>query len=550
MTRAADEAVRHAGEGAELVTVSSGISPSGRVHLGNLRELLTVHFVAEELRRRGLPTRHLHVWDDYDRFRKVPVGVDPSWSEHVGRPLTKVPDPEACHDSWAEHFKQPVRDALHAMGVDMDEISQTERYQAGYYRDAVLTAVRERDAIEAVLSRHRTKATPAAENEQEAEALADSVADEDDEPLGTGDLARFPYKPYCRDCGRDTVTLTAYDEETTELSYACEFNGYSGATNLSTEFEGKLIWKVDWPMRWAFEHVDFEPAGMDHATPGSSFTVGHSLVEDIFGMPRPAWFGYGFVGFAGVQKMSSSAGGAPTAEDALQILEAPILRWLYVRRNPRQTFNIDFGAEVVRLYDEWDALGRKASDPDKRDAQVLAYERAVSTSTAGALPTPAKVESFRQLSSVADITNGDPDQISRIIGVSVDDLEPRLSRAASWIRDFVPESDRTTVRSSPDLARLGSLSEEEHLWLAQLLDRLPDELDLDATTTLVYGVPKLARGLGLDDPPTDEVKADQKAFFKLLYNLLVDADRGPRLPTLFVALGSDTLRSLLTPPAS
>ncbi len=52
------------------------------------------------------------------------------------------------------------------------------------------------------------------------------------------------------------------------------------APTLSSDFEGKLVWKVDWPMRWAFEHVDFEPAGMDHATPGSSFTVGHSLVED------------------------------------------------------------------------------------------------------------------------------------------------------------------------------------------------------------------------------------------------------------------------------
>ena len=55
----------------------------------------------------------------------------------------------------------------------------------------------------------------------------------------------------------------------------------------------------------------------------------------------------------------------------------------------------------------------------------------------------------------------------------------------------------------------------------------------DALTALIYGVPKLARGLALDDPPTDEVKADQKAFFRLLYNLLVAADRGPRLPTLF-----------------
>src|SRR5213076_2660459 len=56
-------------------------------------------------------------------------------------------------------------------------------------------------------------------------------------------------------------------------------------------------------------------------------------------------------------------GGGPTAEDALRVLEAPILRWLYVRRNPRQTFDVDFGPEVVRLYDEWDSLGRRAADP-------------------------------------------------------------------------------------------------------------------------------------------------------------------------------------------
>ena len=63
----------------------------------------------------------------------------------------------------------------------------------------------------------------------------------------------------------------------------------------------------------------------------------------------------------------------------------------------------------------------------------------------------------------------------------------------------------------------------------------------------IYGVPKLGRGLGLDDPPTDEVKQDQKAFFRLLYNLLVAADRGPRLPTLFLSLGAEKVRSLLSP---
>lgn len=548
VTRAADDAIRHAGEGAELITCASGASPSGPVHLGNLREFLTVHFVAEEIRRRGLPVRHLHSWDDFDRFRKVPAGVDPSWSEHVGRPLSGVPDPWECHPSWAEHFKEPLQASLREMGVEMEEVSQTERYRAGTYREQVLTAIARRDDIEQVMSRYRTKAV-----EPPEEGAPESTAEEDAD--GTGALARFPYKPFCADCGRDTVELLTWDDATTTLTYRCTTNGYEGSTDVSSDFDGKLVWKVDWPMRWAYEGVDFEPGGVDHASPGSSYTVGKELVAEIYGGRAPSFVGYSFVGAGGQVKMSSSRGGVPTAADALQILEAPVLRWLYVRRQPKQAFTVDFGAEVVRLYDEWDSLGRKAADPAKRDAQVLAWERASATAAAGTLPTPEVVVPFRLLSSVADVTAGSAELISRVVSSSghphdsVAQLEPRLGKAMTWTRDFVPEADRTTVRTDPDVERLRSLNEDEELWLAQLLDRLPDELDLDSTTALVYGVPKLARGLGLDDAPTDEVKADQKAFFRLLYQLLVDAERGPRLPTLFVALGADTVRRLLTPPA-
>src|SRR5690348_15469213 len=118
VTRAADDTIRHAeqtrGEagGDRLITCASGASPSGPIHLGNLREFITPHFVAEELRRRGVPVRHLHSWDDFDRFRKVPAGVPAEWAEHIGRPLSAVPDPWECHPSWAEHFKAPLQAAL------------------------------------------------------------------------------------------------------------------------------------------------------------------------------------------------------------------------------------------------------------------------------------------------------------------------------------------------------------------------------------------------------------------------------------------------------
>jgi lysyl-tRNA synthetase, class I len=559
VTRAADDAVRHHERtGAEgPVTCSSGASPSGPVHLGNLREFLMPHFAADELRRRRVPVRHLHVWDDYDRFRKVPKGVPESWAEHIGRPLSGVPDPWQCHASWAEHYKEPLVRALHDLGVEMEEISQTERYRSGVYRQEVLRAVRARAEIDAALARHRTRTVEAeaprndGHAAQEAEAMAESVANDDDEDTAT-EVGWFPFRPYCADCGRDTTTVTAYDDESTDLAYVCSICDYHGTTNLATQDDGKLVWKADWPMRWAFEHVDFEPAGMDHATPGSSFTVGHELVESVWDYPRPAWFGYGFVGFAGVQKMSSSAGGAPTASDALRVLEPGILRWLYVRRQPRQTFDIDFGPEVVRLYDEWDALGRKVADPARRDLQVLAHERAAATASYGALPAPRVVVPFRMLASVADVTAGSAEQISRIVSHlghahdSVDDLEPRLSRAVAWTAEFVPESERTTVREAPDSARLAALSDREREWLGTLLAGLGEgELELDDVTALVYGVPKLAAGLALDDAPTEQVKADQKEFFRLLYRLLVDADRGPRLPTLIVALGAPRVRQLL-----
>src|SRR6202007_845806 len=183
-----------------------------------------------------------------------------------------------------------------------------------------------------------------AESEQEAEALEDSVANENE---------RFPYKPYCRQCGRDTVTVVSYDDTTHDLAYTCDSCGFSGVTNLDRDFDGKLVWKVDWPMRWAYEGVDFEPGGLDHSTPGSSYTVGKEMVG-LFGGHAPSYVAYAFVGFAGMQKMSSSTGGVPLPADALRVLEAPMVRWLYVRRQPKQAFTIDFGPEVVRLYDEWD----------------------------------------------------------------------------------------------------------------------------------------------------------------------------------------------------
>ncbi|GAA3187047.1 lysine--tRNA ligase [Streptomyces ramulosus] len=563
VSRYADEVIAESERRApgKPVVVASGLSPSGPIHLGNLREVMTPHLVADEIRRRGHQVRHLISWDDYDRYRKVPAGVDgvdESWAEHIGKPLTSVPAPKgSTYPNWAEHFKAAMTAALAELGVEYDGISQTAQYTSGVYREQILHAMKHRGDIDAILAQYRTKKAPAKKSqkpvdEAELEAAEGSgAAGEDDGSAGSAGY--FPYKPYCGACGKDLTTVTAYDDATTELTYGCVC-GHGETVKLSEFNRGKLVWKVDWPMRWAYEGVIFEPSGVDHSSPGSSFQVGGQIVG-IFDGAQPIGPMYAFVGISGMAKMSSSKGGVPTPGDALKIMEPQLLRWLYARRRPNQSFKIAFDQEIQRLYDEWDRLGAKVADGSVLPADAAAYARAVGTA-AGELPKTPRPLPYRTLASVADITAGHDEQTRRILSdldpanpvTSLDEVRPRLDRAEHWITSQVPADQRTVVRAEPDAELLGSLDDAARASLRLLLDGLDDHWSLDGLTHLVYGVPKVQAGFAADATPKElppEIKVAQRTFFALLYHLLVGKDTGPRLPTLLLAVGADRVRALL-----
>ncbi|WP_262701540.1 MULTISPECIES: lysine--tRNA ligase [Streptomyces] len=562
VSRFADEVIAEADRRApgKPVVVASGLSPSGPIHLGNLREVMTPHLVADEIRRRGRECVHILSWDDYDRYRKVPAGIDPSWSEHIGKPLTSVPAPPgSAYPNWAEHFKAPMAEALREMGIEFHPISQTEMYTSGAYREQILHAMRHRREIDAVLDRYRTKDKPGAKKPKQqqkpvdeaelAAAEGSGAAAEDDG--SAGEAGYYPYKPYCSVCERDVTTVTSYDDETTELAYTCAC-GHGETVRLSEHNRGKLVWKVDWPMRWAYEGVVFEPSGVDHSSPGSSYVVGGQIVREVFGGEQPIGPMYAFVGISGMAKMSSSKGGVPTPADALEIMEAPLLRWLYARRRPNQSFKIAFDQEIQRTYDEWDALERKIAESTAQPADAAAYRRATRTAM-GELPSTPRPLPYRTLASVVDITTGHDEQTLRILGEldpenpvkSLEETRPRLDKAERWITTQVPADQRTRVRDEPDTERLAALGDTERESLRLLLDGLDDHWSLDGLTTLVYGVPKIQAGLSPEAKPTPELKVAQRSFFALLYTLLVGRDTGPRLPTLLLAVGADRVRKLL-----
>jgi lysyl-tRNA synthetase, class I len=537
----------------QTLVCASGISPSGPIHLGNLREVVTAHLVAEALRRRGHQAVHLHSWDDYDRLRKVPAGLDPALAAQVGRPLSAVPDPAGELDSYASHFIAEFSRALDALGIQVQAVRQSERYPRGDYNRHIRRALDERGAIFDVLAAHQTEGRH-------------------DRPVSERRAAYYPFQPYCETCGKDSTQVLGYAGEAVSYSCRCGERGVMSVAD-GAKISGKLAWKVDWPMRWAHERVTFEAAGEDHHAPSGSFNVSRQLVRSIYGGTAPHSTVYSFVTMAGLSgKMSGSAGGAAVPATALELIEPAIVRWLYARRLPAQSFAIDLGSQAVqRLYDEWDQFARRAgaADADPADARVLASCLATTDGEVAVTPRPV---SFRLLGSAADLTQGHTGQIARIVAehlapapagltpapaagpvpespeTLIEQLRPRLDCAVEWARQL-PAGQRTVVREAFSDAQWQQLDGATRAAVGTLVRGLAGAWTLDGLTALVYAVPKLVLGLPADAAPTTEVKAAQRQFFRALYRLICDADTGPRLPTLMLSIGLDRTTALLAAPA-
>jgi lysyl-tRNA synthetase class 1 len=528
-----------ADDGSAPIVCASGISPSGQIHLGNLREVFTTHLVAEALRRHGHEVVHLHSWDDYDRFRKVPAGVDPSFERYVGMPLASIPDPGGEFSSYADRYMAQFRAELEVLGIRMTERRQSELYPVGTYNARIRRAMDERERVFDTLAEQQTAGRHELSLEERRRAY-------------------YPFKPYCTECFRDDTRVTSWDGTVAE--WECR-HGHAGSMSLAdgAQISGKLVWKVDWPMRWAHEGVAFEPAGEDHHAPTGSYTVGRTLVADLYGGRAPESIVYSFVTLAGVGgKMSGSAGGVAVASTAFEVIEPAIVRWLYVRRLPAQSFAIDLSPKgVQRLYDEWDRLAADVhgAEPDPTDVAIY---RESTDSSAGPVQRTQRPVSFRLLASVADITQGDLTQIARIVsahlGETVDDagaralladLQPRLDCAIHYATELVPEAQRTRVRTAYSVETFEALDERERHGVTLLADGLGDAWSLEGLTALIYAVPKRLLGLPDDADPDAEVKAQQRAFFKAVYRLVCDAETGPRLPTLLLSIGRDRAHRLL-----
>ncbi|MFO7563521.1 MAG: lysine--tRNA ligase [Enhygromyxa sp.] len=508
---------------AEVITVAAGITPSGVVHIGNFREIITVDLVARALRDAGKQVRFIYSWDDFDVFRKVPVGMPEQQmlQDNLRRSIADVPDPYGDHDSYASHNIAVLEQSIAPLGIDCEFIRQSKRYRAGTYAAGIRRALEKRMTIKLILDQYRREPLP------------------DD---------WLPLAGFDAETGRDDLSFT-WDGEWT-VTYTVESTGRSQSVDLREGGDLKLPWRVDWPMRWAHERVMFEPGGKDHSSHGGSYDTAKQIVEQVYDGWAPQYVAYDFVSIKGRGgKISSSAGDAVTVADCLRIYEPKLLRWLFANYRPNTEFAISFDLDALRIYEEYDravALAHQAEDGGKNDKKRQNARRTLDLADpAGERIVPGSapdfVPAFRPLSMILQIYDGDIDRArehyERSGELKTERERERFDARArcvwNWIEDFAPDEFRYRIRTEPVTRELPEGPKTALARLVTVLEQLPEASEAE----LVPHMKTLFDGL--------EIGATD--FFPVVYDLLIDRPKGPKLTTLITVMGVARALPLLRP---
>ena len=503
-------------------TCASGITPSGTVHLGNFREIITVDLVVKALRSRGKNVRFIYSWDDYDVFRKVPANMpEPETLEKYLRyPITMVPDTTGRNENYARHHEVDIEQQLPRVGIEPEFLYQASRYRANKYAEGMKKAMQNRDVIKECLNEYRDD--------------AHKMKPED---------VYWPVAIFCGKCNKDTTEITEYDGEY-GISYKCEC-GHCETADIR-EFKGaKLGWRVDWPMRWNEEKVVFEPGGKDHISPGGSYDTAKLVSKRIYDWDAPVTMRYDFVNLKGVPgKMSSSKGKVIALPDALDVYQAEVLRYLFAGTRPNTEFAISFDMDVLKVYEDYDKTERivYGIDKAKNDEQFNKEKRIYMLSQIdGQIPQTMPYQiTFRMLTTLLQIYSGDIDKVISSLGDVKPEQEERLRRRAAcawfWIQNSAPscaEEFCFALRTDGSKADLQGD-------LLTAVKRVRDEVVPKIDT---FQIDKECQQAMYDI--ATEMGIEPKALFTAMYNALINKDQGPRLGNFMRIIGKEKLTEIL-----
>lgn len=491
-------------------------TPSGRIHIGSGRGWVIHDIIAKTFRDHGLKGRFIFSSDDIDPFDSIPVHLPKQkFEKFLGVPLRNVPSPERGYESFADYFFSECTELFDEWGIDAELESTGDRYIKGDFNWAIKLALDNTQKIQAIYRKIYGKT------------------------IGT---EKLPFNPICEKCGKIGTTLAyEWDSDREVVKYSCKPNFVDWAKGCGYQSEispyngnGKMPWKIEWASKWPTVGVLVETAGKDHFTKGGSRTVAVAISCEIFKYPPP-WpstcdnegRGYEFFLVEG-KKMSTSKGIGVSFAELSRLVPPEILRFLMVKTRPETT--VDFREENIPLvYNELEKYERVyfgLEKVDKREQSNVKriYELAAIGGTPAKKPFTPPFEKLIELVKILPETNQlefsinkmrEWGEIKIVTNKVKKTLEGRLEFAKKWYNNF----------AKPAEIKL-ELGKEAKFVIHELINAIKEEDDGERLQSRIFDLVK-------------KHKLDTKEFFKIVYRILLNSDKGPRLGSYIIERGKE-----------
>ncbi|PKK86166.1 MAG: lysine--tRNA ligase [Thermoplasmata archaeon HGW-Thermoplasmata-1] len=483
----------------ERNVLATAITPSGPIHIGNMREVLTTDAVYKALLHRGgVDAELIYIADDYDHLRKVYPFLDEEvYSKYVGMPLAEIPCPCGKHKSYSEHFLEPFLKALSELGIKPRVLRAYEMYNSGAYKDAIVAAMENMNGIRDIIERVSKRQLP---------------------------KNWIPFNVQCQSCRKLTATRAIF-YEFPYIEYECDC-GHKSRIDIRENGVGKLAWRVDWPARWSFLGVTFEAFGKDHAAAGGSWDTGKEIVASVYEYPYPEHLVYEFIQLKGQGAMHSSTGTSVSAEQMLKMTPPEVLRFLLMSRQPGKHIDFDPGLGILSLVDEYDEYEKSYFGATEERAGMKDQTRTYELSQPGGVPSALPVHiPYRHLVTVVQIAD-DFEGVREILARSgaipknmgekdLKRLEERSEHARYWVQNFAPDMVRFELTADKPDVEMGDAGKR---FLSKAADTLENEKLAWTGESIHDAVYEDAQKLGLNP----------KEAFAPIYLALLGKERGPR----------------------
>lgn len=495
------EREKYLGRETSMLRVESGLGASGIPHIGSLGDAVRAFGVKLALENLGYKSELIAYSDDLDGLRKIPEGL-PSWlEEHLGKPVSLIPDPFGTHESYGMHMSSILLDGLDKLGIKYKFQRAIDTYRQGLLKNQIHTIL----------------------------TNAEKIGRQIEEMVGQEKYQKFlPYYPVCAKCSRlYTAQSYEYDSQRMRVKYRCvdaeigsrmlKGCGHEGEADIAKDL-GKLAWKVEFAARWHAFDIRFEAYGKDIM---DSVKVNDWVSDDILGHPHPHHVKYEMFLDKGGKKISKSAGNVVTSQRWFRYgTPKSMLLLLYKRITGARELGFE---DIPVLMDEYNELediyfGKIKIDNEAKLVKSRGlYEYVNLLNPPKTAPTHVN---FRLLIELCRIFKEDRASLvtKKLIDYgAIKSPEPHIDElillAGNYADDF-EDSETATVE----------ISEPAKKALRQLVEILSSEKEPEDLQNTIYNISK-------------ENNVAPKEFFMVLYQIIIGASRGPKIGPFIIDIG-------------